>query len=129
MKAKHYMAQRLTIIITTIILLAGIIGFGVYHNTQVRPRRTAANAIVTTGVSLSFGRPLSADATASFTDSTHKQVLKQKLEAHASRFNIPLKPGVYQLTITSKDAAQLGPDTISVSQGQVNQVAVSLGTD
>lgn len=120
------MKERMIILITTAVLLTAIIGFGVYHHVQSTPKTTAANAVVHTGLSMVFADRLANDVTARISDSAGKTVRDQKLEAGASRFNVALKPGVYRLEIRSQKSAIIEPVTVTVTNGQVTQLSLSL---
>jgi len=120
------MKQRKIIIITTAILLAGIIGTGYYRHYLATPKPTAANAVVTTGLSIRFDAPLQTSAVAKVTDSAGKTVLAKKLEAKGQQFNLTLTPGVYRVNVTPADQPPTAPTTVTVSAGRLAVFSVAL---
>lgn len=120
------MAQRKLILTVTAVLLLAIGVFGVYRNNQLHPKSTAANAVVTTGVSIEFDAPLKSDAVLTITDSSDKTVVKRSLEAKAQRFNINLDPGVYTIDVQLKDQAPTPTATATVTNGRLSLINFSV---
>jgi methionine-rich copper-binding protein CopC len=122
------MSRRTTIILTTLVLLLGVVLAGVYIRDNNASGSGTVNAPVATGISLLFSEPLTSEFTAIVTDSDNKEVKTLTLEKAASRFNIELPSGVYQVTIKPKDNS-LPPfptSTITVSDGTLSELNLNI---
>lgn len=119
------MSQRNIVLLVTAALLVVIAGFGFYKYDQKTPKPTAANAVVVTGVSVSFSEPLETKATLSITNSNGETVVSRSLESNAQRFNIGLSPGVYQVSVQQKDQPATPDITVTVSPGKLSDLTLS----
>lgn len=120
------MSQRNLVLIITAVLLLAIGGFGYYKYDQSTPEPTAANAVVTTGITVAMSQPLSASAELTVETSTGKKVLSRNLESGAQRFNVTLAPGVYKVTVTQKDAPPVVSNAVTVSDGKLSSLELRL---
>jgi hypothetical protein len=120
------MSQRKLILVVTAVLLVAIGAFGAYRQKQATPLPTAANAVVTTGISVVLSEPLAASAKLTVEDSAGKKVLTRSLEAKAQRFNLTLAPGVYRFTVTPKDTPPFTSNAVTVSDGKLSLLELDL---
>lgn len=118
------MSKRNLILVTTAILIIAVGVFALVSRPDTHKSSQTANAPIATGLSLLFDAPLTTELVATIKDNTGTTFKTVTLEPNASRFNLDMPSGIYQVAITAKDNSipPLTPETITITDGVLSEL-------